>query len=75
MGRTGLYDMAGNVKEWVWNATGDERFILGGSWNEPTYMFGYPDARPAFDRSSENGFRCYWPLTAPACLPRSAVPR
>ena len=32
--------MAGNVKEWCWNKSeGDRRFILGGTWNEPAYMF------------------------------------
>ena len=31
--------MAGNVKEWVLNATGAKRYILGGAWNEPVYMF------------------------------------
>ena len=24
--------MAGNAKEWCWNATGDKRYILGGGW-------------------------------------------
>src|SRR5262249_53050714 len=39
--------------------TGDDmRFILGGGWNEPQYMFWDADARLPFDRSSQNGFRC-----------------
>ncbi len=33
----GTYDMAGNAKEWCWNATGNKRYILGGAWNEPSY--------------------------------------
>ena len=33
--RGGTTDMAGNVKEWCLNATGANRYILGGAWNEP----------------------------------------
>ena len=59
----GTYDMAGNIKEWCWNATGagpraNKRFILGGSWNEPPYMFVDHDAQSPFDRAPTYGFRC-----------------
>ena len=37
--RAGTVDMAGNVKEWCWNTAGAKRYILGGAWNEPVYMF------------------------------------
>jgi len=60
LGPFGTYDMAGNLKEWVWNeqpGTG-WRYILGGSWNEPDYQFIYSDLRSPFDRSETNGFRC-----------------
>jgi dienelactone hydrolase len=57
LGLYGTYDMAGNVKEWCFNSDGTRRFILGGSSSEPKYMSQDPDARPAFDRSEDNGFR------------------
>jgi formylglycine-generating enzyme required for sulfatase activity/dienelactone hydrolase len=59
IGPFGTYDMAGNAQEWVWNeADSGFRFILGGAWSSPTYQFNQPDAKPPFDRSAANGFRC-----------------
>ncbi len=61
MGQTGLYDMAGNVREWCLNAvdgSGSQHYILGGAWNEPEYMFGIRNVAPTWNRSSQNGFRC-----------------
>ncbi|MGB7022693.1 MAG: hypothetical protein WBD73_02755, partial [Candidatus Acidiferrales bacterium] len=55
----GTYDLAGNVKEWVQNDTGQGmKFILGGAWRSQTYLYGDPEALSPFDRSPENGFRC-----------------
>jgi dienelactone hydrolase len=59
LGPYGTLDMAGNVKEWVWNDTGSgRRYLLGGAWNEPDYTFLYSDSRDPFERSEINGFRC-----------------
>jgi formylglycine-generating enzyme required for sulfatase activity/dienelactone hydrolase len=55
----GTTDMAGNVKEWCWNETsGGRRFILGGGFGEPTYMFIDQDAQSPWDRRPNFGFRC-----------------
>jgi DNA-binding winged helix-turn-helix (wHTH) protein/pimeloyl-ACP methyl ester carboxylesterase len=56
----GVYDIAGNVREWVLNASGNagQHYILGGGFTDPTYAVNYAYAQPALDRSSTNGFRC-----------------
>ncbi|MGH9499517.1 MAG: protein kinase domain-containing protein [Terriglobales bacterium] len=55
----GNYDMAGNVKEWIsTEADPGKRYVLGGAWDEPNYMFVDPDAQSAFLRASNIGFRC-----------------
>ncbi len=60
LGFFGTYDMAGNVKEWVWNGTVQDgrRYVLGGSWNEPSYMFSSHDAQLPLERQPTYGFRC-----------------
>lgn len=66
--RYGVEDLAGNVREWTWNASGDagDRFILGGGWTDPDYAFVDSYAQSAFDRSPTNGFRCIQHLEADA---------
>jgi dienelactone hydrolase len=54
----GAYDMAGNLKEWCWNRAGKQRYILGGAWDEASYLFGENDARSPLDRDVNLGFRC-----------------
>ena len=56
--RYGAYDMAGNQKEWVWNATGDRRYILGGSWDESSKMYQGNDASLPEERGETYGVRC-----------------
>lgn len=62
IGPYGTHDMAGNVREWCWNATGpsweSNRYILGGAWSDPSYLYTYGVAQSPWDRSETNGFRC-----------------
>ncbi len=60
MNRFGVADLAGNVREWTWNASGRGlgHFILGGGWNDSDWAFSDAYAQPPFDRSPTNGFRC-----------------
>ncbi len=59
IGPWGTYDMAGNAKEWVWNDGGAPgRYVLGGAFDEPSYMFLQADAASPFLRAPNIGFRC-----------------
>jgi pimeloyl-ACP methyl ester carboxylesterase len=67
VGPFGAYDMAGNVKEWIWNETDGRRYILGGAWNEPAYTFrGSPEAVDPWGRAENHGFRCARYVTPPS---------
>jgi dienelactone hydrolase len=70
----GAFDMAGNVREWCFNASGAQRFIRGGAWSDPEYMFCQLDAKDPFDRSLTNGFRCVKYLTSGPNLARTEEP-
>jgi serine/threonine protein kinase/dienelactone hydrolase len=71
IGPYGTYDTAGNVREWIANTVDDDvRFILGGSWKSPAYLYTDPEALPPYDRSDANGFRCVRNLSP---MPEKAV--
>lgn len=57
IGPYGTFDMAGNAREWCWNEGVSGRFVLGGGWNDATYMFNDAFEQPAWDRSETNGVR------------------
>lgn len=73
VGPYGTYDMAGNVREWVLNANdAGARFILGGAFPSPSYLYEESEALPPFDRSPTNGMRAvrnYGSLPAEATRP------
>jgi formylglycine-generating enzyme required for sulfatase activity/predicted esterase len=66
LGAYGTFDMAGNAKEWCFNNVGSRRFILGGAWNEPAYMYTDKDAQDPFARLPNYGFRCARYVTPPS---------
>lgn len=66
MGPYGTYDMAGNAKEWCWNAGWNKRYILGGAWDEPVKMFAESDAQSPFARAPNYGFRLAKYISEPA---------
>jgi serine/threonine protein kinase/dienelactone hydrolase len=69
----GGYDMAGNVKEWILTeADAGKRYVLGGAWDEPNYMFVDPDAQSPFLRASNVGFRCV-KYIEPESVPKIAM--
>jgi dienelactone hydrolase len=72
----GAADMAGNAKEWCLNAVAgsEDRYALGGSWRDPLYQFTNADARPAFDRSEDNGFRLATYLDVPPATITNPIP-
>lgn len=57
MGLYGVRDIAGNVREWCLNETGESHYILGGGWSDPEYSFTDAYAQPGFDRAPINGIR------------------
>ena len=70
----GTYDMAGNVREWCLNATGTQRFILGGGWDDPPYRFNDAYAQDPFDRSPLNGIRLVRYASADPSVALAAAP-
>ena len=71
----GVYDMAGNVREWTVNAREPgSRYILGGGWTDPVYLFSEIYSQPEFDRSAINGIRLVKRMTEGKELQAASAP-
>jgi dienelactone hydrolase len=71
----GVYDMAGNVREWTANAREPgNRYILGGGWSDPAYLFSEIYVQPELDRSPINGIRLVRRLASTPDLARASAP-
>ena len=71
----GIFDMAGNVREWTANAREPgSRYILGGGFSDPAYLFSEVYSQPEFDRSAINGIRLVKRLNATPDLARALAP-
>ena len=53
----GLYDVAGNVREWCANPADSGRLTMGATWEDSPFHIGHLISRDAFDRQPGNGFR------------------
>lgn len=54
----GIYDLAGNVREWCYNEAGEgQRATRGGAWVDAPFHVGWVIPKSAFDRDETHGFR------------------
>ncbi len=63
--------LTGSVRpgQWVWNESGEDRFLLGGGWGDPEYYFNDRNSLSPFNREELNGFRLFTPLDKPDLTP------
>lgn len=54
----GAHAMAGNVREWTTNAAGDGYVAMGGSWQDPPYVFPSIATPDPWSASPGLGVRC-----------------
>ncbi len=73
MSRHGVYDMAGNVREWSSTESKGLRYALGGAWTDPPRTYIIDNAQSPWAREPENGLRCARYVAPPASQLTAAV--
>lgn len=74
MSGVGVFNMAGNVREWCFNVSNGKRYILGGGWNDEPYTAIDAITQDPFDRSVTNGVRLMEPVAAEPNLAKAMAP-
>jgi formylglycine-generating enzyme required for sulfatase activity len=74
MGPWGTFNTAGNVREWVWNASGDQALMMGGAWSDYAGLYQYVYPASPMERLPQDGMRLMSPLQGSSVDPELLKP-
>jgi eukaryotic-like serine/threonine-protein kinase len=74
MSTYGLYDLAGNVREWCVNEVAGGRATRGGAWTDSSIYSLWVLRKSPFDRDPTNGFRLMRAFDSPDTLALARAP-
>lgn len=58
MSTLGIFDLVGNVREWIWNPVDESsRGTKGAAWTDAIFIAGWVIPKSPWDRDATNGFR------------------
>ena len=70
----GVYDLVGNVREWMFNEAEAGRATLGGAWTDGPYQYDWVLPKSALDRDQTNGVRLIRSFDSDAVTGRLRAP-